>query len=211
MQISYTAGYNVCMVKEITFVTGNLTKVLHANEVLEKFGYTAVAKKLDIIEPREEDPAIVATDKALQAFKVLQSPLMVEDSGIFIRALNGFPKTFVHFVEDTIGISNILKMMEGNTDRSAEFRQSLAYMAPAMKEPMVFSYVDGGYILADKIWTPKYDDAGEFDKILIPPGETQPLCMFSKEWRAKRDEQANQAMIHYRQLLLWLGSGPHQV
>jgi len=192
--------------KEITFVTGNQTKVLHANEVLQAFGYTAVARKLGIIEPREEDPGKVAVEKAIQAFKELKEPLMVEDSGIFIRALNGFPKTFIHFVEDTIGVCNVLKMMEGITDRYVEFRQSLAYIELGIGEPKVFSYIDGGYTLADKVWIPKYKDAGEFDKVLIPPGQTQPLCMFTKEWRAKRDKEANQETVHYKQLVEWLNS-----
>lgn len=193
------------MAKIITFVTGNKTKILHANEAIQKFGYVTVGKRLDIIEPREENPEKVVIEKAIQAFQILKKPLMVEDSGIFIRALNGFPKTFVHFVEDSIGIINIIKMMEGVTDRYVEFRQSLAYIEQGMKEPKVFSYIDGNYTIADRIWIPKYESV-EFDKILIPPGENQPLCMFSKEWRAKRDTEANEQTIHHRQFSSWLES-----
>lgn len=193
------------MKKIITFVTGNQTKILHANEAIQKFGYETVGKKLNIIEPREEDPEKVVIEKSNQAFQILKKPLMVEDSGIFIKSLNGFPKTFVHFVEDSIGVINIIKMMEGVADRYTEFRQSLAYIELGMKEPKVFSYIDGNYTIADRVWIPKYE-SGEFDKILIPPGEKQPLCMFPKEWRAKRDTEANQKTIHYRQLASWLES-----
>ena len=192
------------MIKKITFVTGNEMKVRHANAAVEEFGIIFVSQKLKIIEPREEDPDSVAIEKATQAIKLLNKPLVVEDSGIFIEALNGFPKTLVHFVESTIGINNILKMMKGVRNRKAEFRQSLAYIEPGMKKPMIFSYTDGGYTLANKVWIPKYEDTGEFDKILVPPGETQPLCMFTKEWRAKRDVYANQETIHYRQLARYL-------
>jgi inosine/xanthosine triphosphate pyrophosphatase family protein len=128
---------------------------------------------------------------------------MVEDSGIFITALNGFPKTFVHFVQDTIGLANILKMMKGVRNREVEFRQSLAYIEPGMDLPKIFSYVDGGYTLADKIWKPRYESS-EFDKILIPPGENKPLCMFPKTWCAKRDAEQNKERIHYHQLAHWL-------
>jgi len=173
---------------------------------VEKFGLIFVSQKLDIIEPREETPDDIVVEKALQAIKILKKPLVVEDSGIFIESLNGFPKTFIHFVESTIGINNLLKMMEGVKNRKAEFRQSLAYIKPGMKKPIVFSYIDGGYTLADKAWIPKYEYTGEFDRILIPPGENKPLCMFSKEWRAKRDVDANQETIHYRQLADYLTS-----
>lgn len=194
------------MVKKIIFVTGNEIKVRHANMAVEKFGLMFVPHKLDIIELREENPDVIVVEKAFQAIKILRKPLIVEDSGIFIEALNGFPKTFVHFVESTIGINNLLKMMKGVKNRKTEFRQSLAYIEPEMEKPIIFSYIDGGYTLANKAWIPKYEDTGEFDKILIPPGENKPLCMFTKEWRAKRDISANQKTIHYRQLACYLKS-----
>ena len=192
------------MIKNITFVTGNQMKVSHANTAIEGFNYIFVSQKLAIIESREEEPEKVVVEKAKQAMFQLNIPLVVEDSGIFIEALNGFPKTFVHFAQDTIGINNILKMMDGVNNRKVEFRQSLAYIERGMEEPKVFSYVDGDYTLASKVWTPKYEDTGDFDKILIPPGETEPLCRFTKDWRAKRDFEANRETIHYLQLVRWL-------
>jgi len=192
--------------KNIIFVTGNPVKILHANTALKNLGFSVVGQKLEIIEPREEEPEKVVVEKAFQAFQQLKKPLIVEDSGIFISALGGFPKTFVHFALDTIGIKNILKLMEGTEDRSAEFRQSLAYIEPGMAEPKVFSYIDGGFTLADRVWGNKVNDSGEFDKVLIPPGESKPLSMFSKEWRAKRDAEQNKGTIHYEQLARWLKS-----
>ena len=193
--------------KNITFVTGNKTKILHANEALAKFGYLVVPEKLLLTEPREENPKEVVIEKAIQAFKQIGKPLIVEDSGIFIRALKGFPKTFIRFAEDTIGMAGILKLMEGIEDRNAEFRQSLAYIEPGMEKPKVFSYIDGGYTVADKIYnSDKSEDYGEFDRILIPPNENVPLCMFSKEENAKRDVTGNQDKIHYKQLAIWLNT-----
>ncbi len=190
--------------KQIIFVTGNKTKVLHANEVLEKFGYQAVSEKMNLIESREEEPEKVAAEKALQAFAKLNKPLIVEDAGIFIKALGGFPKTFVHFAQETIGIKGILKLMEGIEDRSAEFRQSLAYIEPGMETSMIFSYIDGGYSVSKEIFD--VEDRAEFDKILIPPGENVSLSMFSKEENAKRDAKNNKDRIHYEQLALWLSN-----
>jgi len=193
------------MLRKIIFVTGNKMKVTHANEILNEFGFEAVGKKMDIIEPREEDPGKVVVEKAIQAFEILKKPLIVEDAGIFIRALGGFPKTYIHFIQDTIGVKNIVNMMEGVSDRHAEFRQSLAYISTGMGKPRVFSYVDGDFSVADKVWESKYD-SGEFDKILIPPGESRPLCMFPTDWRARRDAEKNKDTIHYKQLALWLKS-----
>ena len=192
------------MTKQIIFVTGNETKVRHANEALTGTGFELISQKLDIIEPRAEDPKDVVIEKALQAIKLVNKPLIVEDSGIFIDFLKGFPKTFVHFAEETIGVKNIVKIMEGVENRNAEFRQSLAYVEPDMLDPIVFSYIDGNFTVADKVWEPQFGVTGDFDKILIPQGENKPLCMFDKEWRAKRDVEANKETIHYRQLAKWL-------
>jgi XTP/dITP diphosphohydrolase len=194
------------MINEIIFVTGNESKVRHANEAVANLGFIFKGKRLDIIEPRDEEPEKIVVEKAIQAFNILKKPLVVEDSGIFIEALNGFPKTFVHFAQDTIGIKGILKLLEGTRNRKAEFRQSLAYIDEDNKRPKVFNYIDGGYKVADKIWKSLYSHDGEFDKILIPPGQTKPLCRFTKEWRAKRDVEANKETIHYKQLIVWLQS-----
>lgn len=192
--------------KNIIFVTGNPVKILHANTALKGLGFKVVGQRLEIIEPREEEPERVVIEKAVQAFQQLKKPLIVEDSGIFISALGGFPKTFVHFALNTLGIKNILMLLEGIEDRKAEFRQSLAYIEPGMVEPKVFSYIDGGFTLAGRVWEDEGNDSGEFDKVLIPPGESKPLSMFSKEWRAKRDADQNKGTIHYEQLARWLKS-----
>jgi XTP/dITP diphosphohydrolase len=191
------------MIDIVTFVTGNPAKIAHAKEAMRDMEIEIIGKKLDIIESREEETEKVVLEKALQAAKLIQEPLMVEDSGIFIRALNGFPKTFVHFAEETIGIANILKMMEGVDDRHVEFRQSLAYIEPGMAEPKIFSYIDGDFILADKIWEGE-GKSPDFNKILIPPGENKPLSAFSPDWQAQRDARANKDIIHYGQLAKWL-------
>jgi len=194
------------VVQKIYFITGNQTKVLHAKVALEGLGVEVVSKKLDIIEPREEEPENIVIEKALQAFEVLKLPLMVEDSGIFIEALNGFPKTYVNFVMNTLGVENILKLLKGVNNRKVEFHQSLAYIEPGMDTPKVFSYVDGGFRIAENIWEPEDSDGVfEFDKILIPPGETKALSMFDKKWRAERDALQNEGKIHYQQLAKWLG------
>ena len=49
------------------------------------------------------------------------------DSGFWIDALNGFPKAFVNFSLDTIGIDGILKLMDGKENRSCRFVECLSY------------------------------------------------------------------------------------
>ncbi len=52
---------------------------------------------------------------------------MVEDSGLYIRALNGFPGPYSSYVYKTIGYFGILKLMEDVTDRGAHFKSVVAF------------------------------------------------------------------------------------
>ncbi len=47
---------------------------------------------------------------------------IIDDSGLFINGLKGFPGVWSAFAQKTIGNGGILKLMEGMDDRSAEFR-----------------------------------------------------------------------------------------
>lgn len=47
---------------------------------------------------------------------------IIDDTGMFIDALKGFPGVYSAYVQKTIGNSGVLKLMEGIDDRGAEFR-----------------------------------------------------------------------------------------
>ena len=47
---------------------------------------------------------------------------IIDDSGLFIDALKGFPGVWSAYAQKTIGNQGILKLMEGIEDRGAEFR-----------------------------------------------------------------------------------------
>ncbi|MEA4976993.1 MAG: RdgB/HAM1 family non-canonical purine NTP pyrophosphatase [Methanomassiliicoccaceae archaeon] len=47
---------------------------------------------------------------------------IIDDTGLFIDALKGFPGVWSAYVQKTIGNPGILRLMEGASDRGAEFR-----------------------------------------------------------------------------------------
>lgn len=47
---------------------------------------------------------------------------IVDDSGLFVDALKGFPGVWSAYAQKTIGNKGVLKLMEGVKDRGAEFR-----------------------------------------------------------------------------------------
>ena len=118
----------------IWFMTTNQGKVSEAREHFSKFGIPVRQFEFEASEPQASKLEVVALSKIEQAISHLPAPddmLLVEDAGLFIDALNGFPGVYSSYVLETLDVHGILKLMEhlqsedpirdGNL-RSAEFR-----------------------------------------------------------------------------------------
>jgi XTP/dITP diphosphohydrolase len=82
---------------------------------------------LDVPEYRSNDVAEIARGKARYSYTQLNTPLIVDDTGFFIDALQGFPGPYAAYVLNSIGNAGILKLMEGISDRNARFTTGIAY------------------------------------------------------------------------------------
>ena len=110
---------------EIVFVTHNKGKAKSAEKYFDNLKISTYDFELD--EPRSDDVKEIATAKVMQAYKMVGKPCIALDTGFFIEALNGFPRAFVNFSLDTIGIDGILKLMQGKENRKCKFEECLAY------------------------------------------------------------------------------------
>ncbi len=113
--------------KKMIFVTGNKGKIATARQYFSDINIELETYHYDLIEPRADDVREIAESKVRQAYKKVHKPCIAQDSGFFIEALNGFPRTFVNFALQTLGLDGILKLMEKNQNRRCEFRECLAY------------------------------------------------------------------------------------
>lgn len=111
--------------EEIIFVTHNKGKAKSAEKYFKQLKFSTYHFELD--EPRSDDIREIATAKVKQAYKIVKKPCMALDTGFFIDELNGFPKAFVNFSLETIGIEGILKLMENKENRKCRFEECLAY------------------------------------------------------------------------------------
>ncbi len=111
--------------EEIVFVTHNKGKVKSAEKHFKNLKISTFDYELD--EPRSDDLQVIATAKVKQAFQIVKKPCIALDSGFFIDELNGFPRAFVNFALDSIGIDGILKLMEGKANRKCCFKECLAF------------------------------------------------------------------------------------
>ena len=118
---------------EILFATGNPHKVSEASEFLSQYGHIVSQLEIDgkvpeFTEPQANGIEEVAMSKIRQARELVsgtsmeKSAILVEDSGIFIDSLDGFPGPYSSYVERTIGLVGILDLLNNEGNRRAEFR-----------------------------------------------------------------------------------------
>ncbi len=170
--------------KTITYVTGNWAKIESAKHALEPLGIKVDNIKMETPEIQADDVVEVSKYSAKWAAEKLNKPVLKNDSGLFVNALKGFPGVYTHYAEDTIGEDGLLKLMKGIKDRTAYFKESIAYCEPG-KEPIVFEGLTKGRIDTKKSGT--YGWRWEF--IFIPEGENQTLGCFEEEKRGEFGSQ----------------------
>lgn len=113
------------MENEIVFVTHNMGKIRSAEKYFKNLKFTTFNFELD--EPRSDDIKEIATAKVKQAYEIVKRPCIALDTDFRIEELNGFPRAFVNFSLETIGINGILKLMENKENRQCAFNECLAY------------------------------------------------------------------------------------
>ena len=111
--------------EEIVFVTHNKGKIASAKRELKNVDFKIFEYDLD--EPRSDDIKYISKYKVMEAYEIVKKPCISLDSGFWIDELDGFPRAFVNFTLDTIGINGILKLMEQIENRSCRFTECLSY------------------------------------------------------------------------------------
>lgn len=111
----------------IFFATNNINKFNEARRVLAEYKIAVGMLRVKTFEVQSESLEEIAKTSAIDAFKKSNLPLITEDAGLFIEALNGFPGPYAAYVYKTIGNEGILKLMRNIENRNAKFQSVIAY------------------------------------------------------------------------------------
>ena len=133
MQINLVTS-NLNKVREFKAILGNEVKVSHI--------------RMEYRELRSDAPEEIAKESAKRLAEELKIPVVVEDSGLFIKALSDFPGTCSSYIHKRIGLNGILRLMEGIEDRTCYYRSAVAYCEPG-KSPISFFGEEKGSIAKD--------------------------------------------------------------
>ncbi|BAA31042.1 XTP/dITP diphosphatase [Pyrococcus horikoshii] len=160
---------------KIFFITSNPGKVREVANFLGTFG-------IEIVQLKHEYPEIQAekledvVDFGISWLKgKVPEPFMIEDSGLFIESLKGFPGVYSSYVYRTIGLEGILKLMEGAEDRRAYFKSVIGFYIDG--KAYKFSGVTWGRISNEKRGTHGFG----YDPIFIPEGSEKTFAEMTIE------------------------------
>jgi XTP/dITP diphosphohydrolase len=86
----------------------------------------------------------------MDAVKNSGLPIFVEDAGIFVKALNGFPGPYSSYVYRTLGTKGILKLMSNIKSRGAYFQAIIAFSNPEEQPTCFIGRVKGKISLKER-------------------------------------------------------------
>jgi XTP/dITP diphosphohydrolase len=166
--------------KVVFFATGNIHKFNEARVILSSYGFALAMLRVKGDEIQSDCLEEIAQTSALNAFRRSRLPIFVEDAGLFIEALSGFPGPYAAYVYKTIHNSGVLRLMENMTDRRAKFQSVIAYFDQALREPECFDGESKG-----EITTIERTEQGKsifgFDPIFQPTGSSKTFAEMTVE------------------------------
>lgn len=167
----------------VTVVTGNPVKAEWALKQCADYGITATVENLPLIEPQADTVAEVSLSKAKQAYAMVKSAVVVEDGGLVVPHLAGFPGPYSKYVLGTIGVAGILQLLRdypaGAPERRAHFENVVTYIDDAgrVQQFVATDYKGTLATVVDTEATIKmWSDAW---RVFVPDNFTIPMSQFT--------------------------------
>ncbi len=162
----------------VLLITGNKHKAIEVRQILDDL-YPGVflveiasdVKKLEIQSESLEEIAYVSLRSAIEHLDISSwDSIWVEDSGLFIEALGGFPGPYSSYVLRKIGLEGILRLLSGVSNRRACYRAVIAYTLGGSID------VESGELCGSIAYNPDGLEGFGYDPIFIPEGYSETLA-----------------------------------
>jgi len=164
--------------KQITlsFVTSRKKKFEEAKRILD-IPLRLINLDLPEIQAVEVDRVVRA--KALLAWEQTKKPCLVEDTGLYLKALNGFPGALGKWVEKTMGWDGFLNILKSVKDREAYAKCTICFYDG--KKYHLFS----GRVIGKISRNLKGDAGFGWDVIFTPKGDRRTFSEMTMEEKNK--------------------------
>lgn len=145
-------------------VTGNPSKVTEARRIC---GLGLEAVEIELPEIQALDIYEVLRAKGREAFRQLRRPVVVEETGLELAALNGFPGPLVKWMLEAVGAEGIARTATVLGDTRAVARCALLYL-DGQRE------LDAEGTTEGELVTPPRGDGGfGWDPVFLPAGQSR--------------------------------------
>ncbi|TNF73700.1 MAG: non-canonical purine NTP pyrophosphatase [Acidobacteria bacterium] len=145
-------------------VTGNPSKLDEARRIC---GLGLEAVELELPEIQSLDLYEVLRAKGREAYRRLDRPVVVEETGLELAALNGFPGPLVKWMLEAVGAEGIAHAAAALGDTRAVARCALLYVDNQRE-------VDAEGTTEGELVTPPRGDGGfGWDPVFLPVGESR--------------------------------------
>jgi XTP/dITP diphosphohydrolase len=136
-------------------------------------------------EVQGSNPEEIAKFALETALKQNKKRILVEDSGLFVEDLDGFPGPYSSYALETIGLKGVLTLMKNRRDRRAYFQASVAYGSPYNK-PRVFT----GKVIGRISQSILGETGFGYDPIFIPNGSQKTFGQSTQAFKNARSHRA---------------------
>jgi XTP/dITP diphosphohydrolase len=173
----------------VFFATNNINKFNEARRVLAEKRIAVGMLRIKSLEIQSESLGEIARASVVEAFRRCRLPVLVEDAGLFVEALNGFPGPYAAYVYKTVGNEGLLKLMEKTDNRKSMFKSVVAYLSSELESPMCFEGAVSGEIMRREKRSGKTGFG--FDPIFKPDDSEETFAQMNVVEKCKHSHRAN--------------------
>lgn len=145
-------------------VSGNRGKIAEARRAV---GEGLEAVEVDLPEIQSLSFLEVVEEKAAEAWRRLGRPLVVEEAGLELSAMNGFPGPLVKWMLEAVGAEGIARNAVALGDTGATARCLLLYRDAHR------TVIGEGSTAGILVLPPRGDGGFGWDPVFLPEGETR--------------------------------------
>ena len=176
--------------KFLHFASNNYNKYVEIQSVLQKYSIDVYFSRTILTEIQSNFLIEIAIEKSRSAFEQISMPIIVEDDGLFIDELNGFPGQYSSYSFETIGNDGLIKLLINSKTRIAYFKS-------------VFVFYDGNILQSfvgetkGKIAHRPMGKGWGFDPMFVPDGIDLTFGQLHQENRKEEFSHRTQALIKF--------------
>lgn len=176
------------LLPDFVLVTGNRNKLLEAERIL---GREIPSRPIDLPEIQSLDLHEVLQAKGEEAWRRLRRPLVVEETGLELAALGGFPGPLVKWMLEAVGPEGIARTAHALGETRATARCALLYR-DGERQVVAEGSTSGHLVLSARGnrgfgWDPVFVPTGqEISYAELSSAEKDRLGHRGRAWRALR-------------------------